>query len=125
MNIKVFLSFKAIISLGFGIISLCIPTIVFPYYAVQLNPAGVVFSQWFGAMGIGVGLICWFARTAERSALRQSILLSLFICDTIGFGVALAAQLQGQSNMLGWSNVALWLILALGLCYFRFIKKVD
>ncbi len=123
MNLKIFLSFKAVVSLVFGLISLCIPTIVFPYYDVHLNLHGIIFAQWFGAMAIGVGLICWFARTEPRSALRQSILLSLFICDTIGFGVALAAQLQGQSNMLGWSNVALWLILALGLGYFRFLKK--
>ena len=125
MNVKVFLSLKAIVSLVFGIISVAIPTIVFPYYGVQLNPNGVVFSQFFGSMGIGIGLICWFARTADRSALRQSILLSLFIADTIGFVVALTAQMQGLMNVLGWSNVATWLILALGLGYFRFIKKAD
>jgi hypothetical protein len=123
MNIKVFLSIKAILSLGFGIICLCIPTIVFPYYGIQLNTQGVFFSQLLGSMMIGVGLICWFARTADRNALRQSILLSLFIADTIGFVVSLTAQMKGLSNLLGWSNAALWLLMALGLGYFRFIKK--
>ena len=125
MNIKFFLSFKAIVSLGFGIIMLGVPTIFLPYYGVQLSPIGIVFAQWFGALNVGVGLICWFTSKADRSALRQSILLSLVIADTIGFFVALSAQLQGLSNMLGWSNVALWLFFALGLCYFRFIKKAD
>ena len=125
MNLKVFLSFKAIVSLGFGIIMLGVPTIFLPYYGVQLDPIGVVFARWYGAMAIGIGLICWFARTADRSALRQSILLSLFICDTIGFVVSLTAQLHGLTNVLGWSTVAIWLILAFGLGYFRFIKKAD
>jgi hypothetical protein len=123
MDLKIFLSFKAIISLVIGLISLCIPTLVFPYYGINLDTQGVLFSQWFGCMGIGVGFICWFARSEARSELRQAILLSLFICDTIGFGVALSAQLREVGNALGWSNVALWLILAIGLGYFRFIKK--
>jgi hypothetical protein len=123
MNLKIFLTFKAIVSVCFGLISLCIPTIVFPYYGINLDAQGVLFSQWFGAMAIGIGLICWFARTENRSELRQAILLSLFITDTLGFGVALAAQLREVGNMLGWSNVGLWLILALGLGYFRFINR--
>ena len=123
MNLKIFLSFKAIVSLGFGLISLCIPTLVFPYYGINLDAQGVLFSQWFGCMAIGVGFICWFARMEGKSNLLMAILLALFICDTIGFGVALASQLRGVTNALGWSNVALWLILALGLGYFRFIRK--
>jgi hypothetical protein len=123
MNLKIFLSFKALVSLCFGLISLCIPTIVFPFYGINLDAQGILFAQWFGAMAIGIGFICWFARTESRSGLRQAILLSLFITDTVGFGVALAAQLREVGNMLGWSNVGLWLILALGLGYFRFIKK--
>jgi hypothetical protein len=123
MNLKTFLSFKALVSLVFGFISLCIPTIIFPYYGVNLDEQGVVFSQWFGAMTIGIGFICWFARAESRTALRQNILLSLFICDTIGFVVALVGQIKGMANMLGWSNVIIWLILAIGLGYFRFVKQ--
>jgi hypothetical protein len=123
MNLKIFLTFKAIVSLGFGLISLCIPTLVFPYYGINLDAQGILFSQWFGCMAIGIGFICWFARTEAKSNLRQAILLSLFICDTIGFGVGLSAQLREVGNALGWSNVVLWLILAAGLGYFRFIKK--
>lgn len=125
MNLKAFLSFKAIVSAGFGIILLGVPTIFLPYYGVQLDPSGVVFARWYGALAIGIGLICWFARTADRSALRQSILLSLFFADTIGFVVTLTAQMQGLVNVLGWSTVAIWFVLAMGLCYFRFIKKAD
>jgi len=125
MKVKVFLSFKAIMSLSFGISYFCIPTIVSPYFGIELNPSGVFFSQLLGAMLTGVGLICWFASKADRSALRQSIILSLFIADTIGFCFSLAAQLKGLLNMLGWINVAAWLFFALGLCYFRFIKKAD
>lgn len=123
MNLKTFLSFKALVSMVVGFTSLCIPTVIFPYYGVNLDAQGVGFSQLFGTMTIGIGFICWFARTESRSALRQNILLSLFICDTIGFFVALIGQIKGITNMLGWGNVALWLILAIGLGYFRFVKQ--
>lgn len=123
MALKIFLTIKAVISLVFGLISLCIPTIVFPYYGISLDAAGIAFSQWFGTALIGIGLICWFARAEAKSGLRQAVLLSLFICDTIGFVVSLYVQLRGVSNALGWSNVAIWLLLALGLGYFRFLRK--
>ncbi len=71
----------------------------------------------------GIGLICWFASKAEKSDLRQGVLLSLFICDSVGFVAALMAQLAGVSNVPGWFNVALFLVLALGLGWYRFLAR--
>jgi len=51
------------------------------------------------------------------------VLLSLFICDSVGFVAALMAQLAGVGNVLGSSNMAHLLVLALGLGWYRFLAK--
>ena len=81
-------------------------------------------ARFFGALLIGIGLILWLSRNADWNILKV-VTLSLFIADTIGFIVALVAQLAGVMNSLGWIIVAIWLLLALGLGYFRFLKPAN
>ena len=121
MKISSFLMLKAIISLAFGIGFIAIPTAVWSIYGVKLDPAGLMTTRYFGACLGGIGLICWITRNADFNTLK-GIILSLCIADTIGFIIALTAQLSGIINTLGWINVAIWLLLALGLGYFRFLK---
>jgi hypothetical protein len=78
-------------------------------------------ARFFAALLIGIGLILWISRNADWNALK-GITLSLCIADTIGFIVALIGQLSGNMNALGWIIVVIWLLLALGLAYFRFLK---
>jgi len=80
---------------------------------------------YFGAMLVGIALICYLASNATASVLRKKVILSLFVADSIGFILALIAQLSGKMNGLGWILVVLWLVLALGLGYFAFLKPED
>lgn len=80
---------------------------------------------YFGAMLVGIAIICYFASNATASVLRKKVILSLFVADSIGFILALIAQLSGKMNGLGWILVILWLVLALGLGYFSFLKPED
>jgi len=48
-------------------------------------------------------------------------LLSL-VGDAFGFIAALLGRLSGVLNALGWSTVALYLLLALGYGYFQSVK---
>ena len=84
-----------------------------------------LMSGYFGAMLLGVGVICYFASGATASALRKNVILGLFVADTIGFVLALIAQFSGKFNGLGWILVILWLVLALFLAYFHFLKPED
>ena len=122
MKLKGFLVFKAIISIADGIALLIVPVAYMGMIGVALGVEGAIAARFFGTMLIGMGLICWFSRGGERSTIGN-ILLSLFITDVIGFILALRIQLAGLMNSLGWIVVAVWLILALGLGYFRFLKK--
>ena len=122
MKVTTFLIIKAIVSLAFGIAFVLLQVILMGIYGTTLDPAGALMAQFAGAGLIGIGLICWLGRSAGNNA-QRAITLSLFICDTVGFIVALVGQLSGLMNQLGWMVVALWLLLALGNGYCRFLKQ--
>jgi hypothetical protein len=121
MKLSNFLVVKAVISLAFGIAFALVPTAVMSLYGVTLDLGGAMMARFLGACLVGIGLICWLDRNADPQVL-QGITLALCIGDTVGFIVALLGQLSGLSNALGWVNVVIWLLLALGLGYFRFLK---
>ena len=80
---------------------------------------------YFGAILVGVAIICYFASNAKASAFRRNVILGLAIADTLGFILALIAQFSGKFTGLGWLVVLLWLVLALFLWYFFFTEKND
>ena len=121
MKLGNFLVVKAVISLAFGITFALVPAAVMPLYGATLDPIGTLMARLLGACLIGIGLICWLDRSADPQALR-GITLALCVGDTVGFIAALLGQLSGVMNALGWVNVAIWLFLAVGLGYFRFLK---
>jgi hypothetical protein len=121
MKLSNFLVVKAVISLAFGIAFALVPAAVMSLYGVTLDLGGAFMARFLGACLIGIGLICWLDRNADPQVL-QGITLALCIGDTVGFIVALLGQLSGLTNALGWVNVVIWLLLALGLGYFRFLK---
>ena len=123
MKLSLLLAIKAIISLLFGILLAVIPAQFMAILGATLNPDGVLLARLVGALLIGIGLICWLSRNKPEDSL-QDIVLSLFVADTLGFIVVLMGQMAGiTTSAFGWVNVVLWLLLALGLGYFRFIKS--
>jgi hypothetical protein len=72
---------------------------------------------------IGFSVLTWLARNASDSDARRAIVLALIVSDGIGFIAALMAQLADVVNSLGWSTVAIYLLLALGFGYFQFVKQ--
>jgi len=122
MKLSLFLAIKAVISLFFGVLLAIIPAQLMAIYGSTLDPSGVLMARLVGALLIGIGLICWLSRNKPEDSL-QDIVLSLFVADTLGFIVVLMGQLAGLMGPLGWIIVLIWLLLAIGLGYFRFIKS--
>lgn len=122
MKLSSFLVVKAVISLAFGIAFVLVPAAVMSLCGVTLNPDGILMARVVGACLIGIGLVCWFDRSADRNAL-QGITLAFFVGDTVAFIVTLLGKLSGLMNPLGWAIVAIWMFLALGLGYFRFLRS--
>ena len=121
MKISTFFVVKAIICFLFGIGFALAPVAVGAIYEITLDPDGLIMARFFASALIGIGLLLWLSRNEGRNSLKN-ITLSLFVCDTLGFIVSLLAQLSGLMNPLGWIIVIIWLLLALGLGYFSFLK---
>jgi hypothetical protein len=123
MKLSLFLSVKAIISIVCGLALLLIPGAFMGLAGVTLDPGGTVMARLAGALLIGIAIMCWTARNADPSVGREAFVLGLFVADALGFVVILLAQLAGLMTALGWVAVLLWLVLAAGLGYFRFMAK--
>jgi hypothetical protein len=74
-------------------------------------------AQLFGSALIGYAIVTWMARNAPASDARRAIVLGLCVSDALAFVLALVGQLGGVMNSLGWLNVAIYLLLALGFGY--------
>ena len=120
MALATFLLIKAIISVVFGVFFALIPGTVGSMYGYEVEPAGVLMSRYLGAALIGIGLICFLMRGITDTNALMAVTLALFIGDTVGFLVALSGQFGSIATPMGWVNVIIWGLLALGLGYFRF-----
>jgi len=121
MKLNNFLALKAIVTSVFGIVFVLMPAAAMSFYGAALGPGGLLMTRVVGACFIGIGLICWLDRNAAYDALK-GITLALFVGDSVGFLVVLAGQMTGVMNVLGWSIVAIYLIFALGMGYYRFVN---
>ena len=123
MKLKTLMIINTVVALVFGILFVIIPKQVFSLYGSGSCEALYYMGQLFGAALIGFGLISWKARNASTSDALGAIVFSFFVADCIGFIVALIGQLNQVVNEIGWSTVAIYLLLAIGFGYFQFAKK--
>jgi hypothetical protein len=91
-------------------------------YGITLDKAGTLVAQLFGAALISLAVLNWLARNVTDPAARQAVVLGNLAGDVVGFVVILLGQLAGITNALGWSNVAIYLLLALGFAYIQFME---
>jgi hypothetical protein len=125
MKLKTLMIINAIVAIVFGVTFVIVPAQAYSLYDITANEQLVYMGQLFGAALIGFALLTWMARNATDSDARRAIVLALFIANGIGFVVALIGQLSNVVNALGWSTVAIYLLLALGFGYFQFFKPAS
>ena len=125
MKLNTLMVINAIVAVVFGIAFVLVPAQSVSLYGVTADEPLKLTAQLFGAALIGFAVLTWFARNATESDARTAIVLALFISDGIGFIVSLIAQLGGVLNTLGWLNVGIYLLLALGFGYFQFVRPTS
>lgn len=123
MKLSVLMIVNAIIAAVFGLGFVFAPGQVTSLYGPEVGAVLEYVAQLFGAALLAFAVLTWLARNVPDSEARRAILLAMFVGDGVGFVVALIAQLQGIQNALGWSTVVIYLLLALGFGYFRFVAK--
>ncbi len=123
MKLSALMSINALIAAVFGLAFVLVPSQLVLLYGLEPNPAINYVGRLFGGALLTFALMTWTARNSAASDARKAIVLALFVGDAIGFIVALAAQLGGVVNSLGWSTVGIYLLLAIGFGYFQFSKQ--
>ena len=122
MKLKTLMIINSIVAIVFGVLFVIVPTHVYSLYDFTADEHLVFMGRLFGGALIGFALLTWIARNATDSDTRSAIVYALFTADAIGFVVALIGQIHKVVNVLGWSTVVIYLLLALCFGYFQFIK---
>jgi len=122
MKLSSFLTINAIVALVYGISFVLAPATVLSLYGVTQGPGEKLMGQYFGVALIGIGLLSWFARNVADSEAQRAIILALLISDVIGVIVSVLGTVSGVMSAVGWSAVGIYVLLALGLAYFQFVK---
>ena len=125
MKLSNLLAVAAVIGAVFGVGFVVASGPVLAIYGITLDKAGTLVAQLFGALLIGLATLNWFARNVTEPEARQAVVLGNLVGDVVGFVVILIGQLSGIANALGWSNVAIYLLLALGFAYVQFMQPRD
>lgn len=125
MKLHTVMVINAIAGIVFGLGFIVVPAQTLSLYGHAPTAILSYMAQLLGTALLSFGLLTWAARNSHDSEARRAILLALAVGYTIGFVLALIAQIRGVENFLGWSTVATYLLLALAFGYFRFAKPAS
>lgn len=125
MKLNTMMTINALIAAVFGFAFVLIPWQVVMLYGLEPNPPLHYVGRLFGVALVTFAIMTWSARNSADSEARKAIILALFVGDALGFMVALIGQLGGVVNALGWSTVAIYLLLTIGFGYFQFSKQTP
>jgi len=122
MKLSVLLVIAAVIAGVFGVGFVVASGPLLSVYGVTLDKAGTLVAQLFGASLVGIAVLNWLARNVTDPDARRAVIFANLAQDVVGFVVILIGQLAGIPNAFGWSNVAIYLLLALGFGYVQFMR---
>ncbi|HEV8669895.1 MAG TPA: hypothetical protein VGS01_04070 [Candidatus Limnocylindria bacterium] len=126
MKLSTLLTFNAIVASIFGLTAVLVPGVLYSTYGLKSDAGAQLVAQFFGAALLGDVVLSWSLRNIEPGATRQTLTLAFFVQGAIGLVISLVAQFGAVLNALGWLNVALTAIFAVGYGYFRFMgPKTD
>ena len=122
MKLKTILVINAILLGLFGLTSLLAPEASATPYGLTLDPLSKHLNQVLGAFFLGFAVLSWMSRKVTDSNALRAILLAFFISYSIAMIIGIIDILSAVGNAVGWSSVALYLLLLLGFGYYLFVK---
>jgi hypothetical protein len=125
MRLRSLLLLGMIVSFLFALALLLKPDIILKFFGLPGTAAEQLLAQLIGAGLIGIGVVSWFAKDFEASALQGTV-IALFIAGAVAFVVSLLgvlAKVPRTGN--AWIVVVLFLIFTAGFAYFQFIGPRD
>ncbi|SHI58257.1 hypothetical protein SAMN04487911_103145 [Arenibacter nanhaiticus] len=115
MNNKKFLTIHSAVYALFAIGLFVIPSILWPYYGLQLNDKYAVFlSQHTSIFLGGIAIIGFMLKNVEdKSDVAKQLMMSLLLTNILGVIVTLYACFTGIFYGLGWSDPAFFIFLSI------------
>lgn len=123
MKLSNLLLVSAVIALIFGVGLVVVTGSLLAVYGMTVDRTGTVVAQLFGSLLLAFAVLNWFARNVTDPDARRAVILGNLTGNAVGFVVILLGQLSGIANQLGWSNVAIYALLALAWLYVQFIQR--
>jgi len=123
MKLGTLISIHSILLFLFGLGFLLVPASMLSVYGTSTNSTGLLTARVFGIGNIQLSIIMWTSRNDVGSKILKTLVLLLFLGNALAFVLALQAQISEVFNVLGWTNVALYLLFAVGYGYFQLIKR--
>ena len=122
MKLSRLLVLNAVVALVFGIAFLLFPGTVVALYGATPGPQINVVAQFFGAELVHIGLFAWLARGVADGLAQRAIVLAFLVGDVIGLVVSLIGTVSGVLNVVGWTAVVVYAVLAFGYANLQFMK---
>jgi hypothetical protein len=127
MTYRNFLTLAAILGFLFGLGFLLMPLGLTALYGITLGTAGSAaefVARLFGIELLGLATLTWLMRGVGDPAARRAVNFANILANGLGFVISTWYQISGTAgtNALGWSTVAIYLLLALGFAYFEFMQ---
>ncbi len=108
----------ASVALLYGLASLALPAQFLAVFGVELPEEGLFVTRVLGVFVLGYAALDWYARDdldmAASPSARRAVIAANLVVGVLGFGVHLHAQVSGLVNALGWTSVALFLVISIG-----------
>jgi hypothetical protein len=123
MKLRHLFTINLIVAVFFGLSCSFFAAWVIRIYGLSPDDAAIWTTRLVGGSILGFASLMWFGRKTTSVDSRRAIALALLIQDAVGFVASIEIQLSGSMNALGWSNPALYGLLALGYAYFYFIRR--
>ena len=122
MSYRAVLGLAGLVSLAFGLALVLAARWMMALYAVHLTSGAVVVTHLLGASLLGFTALAWYGRSVTDAGGRRAVVMANLVGDSLGFALALRGQLSGDIGQLGWSTVAIYLVLALAFGYLQFVR---
>lgn len=112
MSRSLLFTVTAALAAVFGFAFLLMPGAALSLYGVTADPVVAGMGRLIGGLYLAMGLLAWYARDAKPSRLLRKVVLVFAVGFALGALGSLSLQLSGALNALGWSSVALDVLLA-------------
>lgn len=120
-TVKIFLSIAAVLSWLFGAMLLLAPG---PFYAptgLAMTPIVATVAQAHGATLVGLGVINWMARGANRQGL-VAVLAGNLVVQILSLGVAIRTVMLGAGAS---ATPSIFIHVVLGVLFLFFLLQVN